>query len=235
MAVRALVILHDEYGLPGLVGDRLRERGVDLEPLLVVDDFFDPVSDLEFPDPCDFDLIVPLGAPWSVYDTDTIGTWISRELEMLRLAIERDVPVFGICFGAQALAVALGGDVRPAALPEIGWYTIDSDQPESIATGPWLQWHHDVVTVPPGAKELARSEAGPQAFRAGRHLGVQFHPEMTPEVLEPWLLLGWDDLARVDVDMNDLRAETEVEVPAAAPHTAKLVDYVLDEVARLRP
>ena len=71
-------------------------------------------------------------------------------------------------------------------MPEIGWYDIVSDVPEVIAAGPWLQWHSDVVTVPPGAEELARSAVGPQAWRIGRTLCTQFHPEATETMLARW-------------------------------------------------
>ena len=62
------------------------------------------------------------------------------------------------------------------AAPEIGWCSIDSDVGD-IAAGPWMQWHSDAVTLPPGAVELARNPFGVQAWRRGRLLCTQFHPE----------------------------------------------------------
>jgi GMP synthase-like glutamine amidotransferase len=55
-----------------------------------------------------------------------------------------------------------------------------------VPTGPWLAWQHDVITLPPDAVTLAHNRLGPQAFRLRRHLGVQFHPEATPEDLAGW-------------------------------------------------
>ena len=79
--------------------------------------------------------------------------------------------MFGICYGAQLLAHAFGGAVRRSATPEIGWYEVDSEIPDVIATGPWLQWHYDVVDVPPGATRLAVSPSAPRpsASSAWRH------------------------------------------------------------------
>ena len=75
---------------------------------------------------------------------------------------------------------------RPRREPELGWTTIETDDPERIPAGPWLEWHFDRFAVPPGATEVARTGAAPQAFRHGRHLGVQFHPESTVEIVARW-------------------------------------------------
>ena len=63
---------------------------------------------------------------------------------------------------------------------------VDTTIPHLIAGGPWLAWQHDVITLPAGAALLAHNRLGPQAFRFGRHLGVHFHPEVTPEVVAGW-------------------------------------------------
>ena len=79
--------------------------------------------------------------------------------------------------------MALGGSVEVLDEPELGWHTIETDAPELVAAGPWLQWHFEAFTTPPGAEELARSPACAQAFRLGPHLAVQFHPESTAEIV----------------------------------------------------
>ena len=111
--VRALLIQHDHICTPGFVGERLTDRGLDLVLHQVVreDRFLSPNVEIEFPDPTDFDAIVPMGAPWSVYDHEAIGTWVPTELKMLRDAHDHQVPVLGICFGGQMLAAAHGGSV----------------------------------------------------------------------------------------------------------------------------
>lgn len=104
---------------------------------------------------------------------------------MLRSALRAEVPVLGLCWGGQALAVAMGGRVAPAPAPEIGWLSVPSTDPD-LPEGPWLHYHYEAFTVPPGATELARSPAGASAFRAGRHLGLQFHPEATAAMGASW-------------------------------------------------
>jgi GMP synthase-like glutamine amidotransferase len=95
--------------------------------------------------------------------------------------------VLGICFGAQALAAALGGSVVPLARPEHAWIELRAEDPSVIPPGPWLALHEDAVELPESGHELARNRFGPQAFGIGPHLGVQFHPEVTPAILARWV------------------------------------------------
>src|SRR2546426_422783 len=75
-------------------------------------------------------------------------------------------------------------------------------------SGPWLEWHYDRFAVPPGAVQLAHSEVGPQAFRLGRSLGVQFHPEATARMIEGWLDLGGDvHCAQQGIDPQELLSQ----------------------------
>src|SRR5262245_27153481 len=232
--MRALVVEHDRYSVPGIVGERLEHHGVELVPLLVVDDITNPVSDVEFPDPEGYDLVLAMGSPWSVYDTATIGTWIGRELDMLRRAVDADVPVFGICFGGQALAAALGATVERSPHAEIGWYQVEPAVPE-VAAGPWFQWHFDRFDLPDGATALAHGELGVQAFRHGRHLGLQFHPEITADVLATWLDAAERSvLEGLGIDADAMLAETKERQEEARPHTEALVDHFLTDIARLR-
>lgn len=131
------------------------------------------------------ELIVLLGSEWSVYWPDIVEA-VEAEAAAIRECVRRDIPIFGICFGSQIAAHALGGRVYQAAHKEIGWYGVDSAH-DAIATGPWMQWHSDVVDVPPGAVQLASSDVGPQAWHVGRTFCTQFHPEVTGEVVERWV------------------------------------------------
>src|SRR5689334_22551175 len=108
--MRALVIQHDHICLPGAVGEQLLARGYELvlHQVVEADRFASPNVDTDFPDPTDVDVIVALGAPWSAYDFDAIGSWVLPELDLLRRAHREAVPVFGICFGGQLLALAHG-------------------------------------------------------------------------------------------------------------------------------
>ncbi len=232
-AMRALVVVHDPGSMPTMVGERLRQHGFELVELPIAP-FDDPHSDVPFPDPTDFDLIVPMGAVWSVYDDETIGSWIGRELDFLRAADAADVPVFGVCFGFQALASALGGRTLPAETPQVGWFHVESRVPDAIASGPWMEWHYDRSDPPPDAEVLASDDTCVQAFRLRRNLGVQFHPEVDRAHVEAWLDMGGHgELEAAGISADRLLADSEANARLARPNTFRLVDWFLAEVAEL--
>ncbi|MEZ5227867.1 MAG: gamma-glutamyl-gamma-aminobutyrate hydrolase family protein [Acidimicrobiales bacterium] len=231
--MRALIIVHDPGSQTTLVGERLVQHGIELVDLEIAT-FDDPSSDVPFPDPTDFDLIVPMGAIWSVYDEATIGTWIGRELEFLRAAGAAGVPVFGICFGFQALASAHGGRTIPADTPQVGWCSIESSVPDVIAEGPWMEWHYDRSDPPADAEILARDATCVQAFRLRSNLGVQFHPEVDLDHVERWLHGGGHELMTNEGrSVEELLADTAAHWPSAKAKTFRLVDWFLTEFVGL--
>ena len=242
---RALFIVHEADAPPGYIGEAaqargfavdradvwkrdLRQRGSASEP--AGGDFRERASASEpaaghFPDPAAHDLIVPLGSAESAYDDDV--PWLAHELDFLRRTARAGTAVFGICFGAQVLARALGGSVRPAARPEVGWFMIDSDADGDIAPGPWLEWHFDTITPPTGAQTLARSPGGVQAYQHGRHLGVQFHPEVSPDILAAWIANSSQQLDQLGVDADAFQRETRRRARQARSAAYHLFDRVM--------
>lgn len=216
-----LFLYNDPTAPEGLLGEVFAESGFDVGTFDVVpaDRPNDPVLDVTFPDPLDYDAIVPLGARWAVYDEQV--PWISDESAMVRRALDAGVGVLGVCFGGQLLASALGGTVVRSPEPEIGWREVHSDNPDLVPAGPWFQWHFDRLTTPPGAVEIARNACATQAFMQGRALGLQFHPEVDAALVDYWIVEdAGADLSRLSLDADDIRA-----------HTAEVVD---DAVRRLR-
>ena len=126
--------------------------------------------------------------------------------------------MLGICFGAQLLARVLGGTVGRAPRSERGFTRLDSTDEAVLPAGEWLQFHDDAFTLPPGAELLAANAVGVQAFRHGPHLGVQFHPEITPAAfdawVESWRAAGELDRVAAATDLPALKAEMG---PAARP------------------
>jgi GMP synthase-like glutamine amidotransferase len=173
---RGIILQHGDLGPPGVFEQWLQERGIDYE---VHAAWRDPLPDVR-----GARFLASLGSINSVTQANPL--WVPAELEKVREAVEDDVPVLGLCFGGQALSAVLGGGVDKLDHTEIGWIAIESDAPDEVPEGPWLQWHNEIVRVPPGATPLGHSPAGPAAFRYGPHLGVQFHPEATPEIVDSW-------------------------------------------------
>ncbi len=161
----------------------------------------------------DYDFIVALGS--SATATGSGPDWVAHEIDWLREADANGVPVLGICFGAQALASALGGSVHRLPKPEIGWVKVESCDTERLPAGPWMAWHEDGFTLPPLAYEIASNEFGVQAFCHCRHLAVQFHPEVTQEIVDAWSAHDHQDLERAGVTLDDLKREPPVSAAEA--------------------
>jgi GMP synthase-like glutamine amidotransferase len=232
--MRVMFLQHDPGSRPALLGELLAERGAELTIVRMSQDLTDGTWHGEFPDPVAFDLVVPLGAIWSLYDRSQVGTWIDRELDLLRRADEHDVPVLGICFGAQALAAAHGGEVVAAERPELGWLPLASHDPERIPPGPWMQWHSDRVELPAGAVELARNEVCTQAFVLRRNLGVQFHPEVDTATVRAWVELGGRPaeavMATAGTSADEVLADSARHEARAREDLARLLDRFLADV-----
>jgi GMP synthase-like glutamine amidotransferase len=207
-----LCIVEQQADAPaGLLEEWARERGHRVVTLRAQELGAGP-----WPDPRSYGAIAPLGAEHSVHASP--DPWIAPQVAFLREAHEAGIPVLGLCFGGQALAAALGGEVRAAPAPEIGWLELESLDGGAVPPGPWFAWHNDTFTLPPGAVELARSPVCPHAFRAGRSVGLQFHPEVTPAIVEGWVRDGRATLARHRIDAEAIRAQTRA---GAGEHRAR--------------
>ena len=232
--MKVLFIEHDHTSPPGPIGEAFSRRGFDVDECMVVsaDDHESPNVHFDFPPIDQYDVLVPMGSPWGVWDDESIGTWLGPELKWLQDADALGLPVLGICFGGQLIARAHGGTVARAPSCEIGWGILHSDDPELVDPGPWFQFHYDRWTLPLGAKEIARTPRASQAFILRRNMALQFHPELTSHELQLWLDLG--GYAQVERDGQDplaLMAHTRAIEGAAAVRAGRLVDAFLDRVA----
>jgi GMP synthase-like glutamine amidotransferase len=221
---QVLFIRNDPTAPEALLGDVFTEYGFEISIFDVVppDRADDPHVQVAFPEPSGYDVIVPLGARWAAYDDNL--PWITAEMDMTRHALACGVGVLGVCFGGQLLARALGGTVARSPRPEIGWHEVRSTRPDLVPSGPWFQWHFDRFTAPPGAVEVAGNDCATQAFIHGRAVGLQFHPEVDGALVERWIAEDADDdIGRLGLSAQDLRARTGVEVDAAARRLRLLV------------
>jgi len=219
--MQVVVVRHHEEDSAGFIGAAFEARGARLSTVLFPKE--GPLPDLG-----GVAHIVLLGYTGSVYDDGEARAWIDEQLAWLRRADAAGVPVLGICFGAQMLAAAFGGTVEHAGREEIGWVMVDSEAPELIPPGPWLEFHHDRCLPPPHATELARNDLGVQAYRLGRHLAVQFHPEVDGDQFRLWLDAGGRaEIAANRQDPDAMLAETIAAEPGAATRAGRLVASAL--------
>jgi GMP synthase (glutamine-hydrolysing) len=179
MTVRVAFLQHGEYDLPGVLAQRADELGLGIETYRA--DHGAPA----LPRLGSFDLLVVMGSSESA--TDRSVPWMGPERRLVTEAVAAEVPVLGVCFGGQLLAQVLGGEVHRASRTEIGWIEVDSDDESRVPSGPWLVWHEDAFTAPPGAEVVARTDVSEHAYILGSHTGVQFHPEVTREIVGQWV------------------------------------------------
>lgn len=213
---RALVITHTASESPGTLAEWLPAAGVELDVL-------EPWNGDPLPERLgDSDALVVMGGPQQAYD-DRSAPWLRQTKELLRAAVAADLPVLGICLGAQLLAEAAGGRVRPGDDgPELGARLVAKrdaagDDPvfSAVPLSPVvIQWHWDaIVELPPGALLLAASPRYPhQAFRVGRAAyGLQFHVETPPEMVRGWAAADADGVRAAGLDPDAL-ADRAVDV-----------------------
>jgi GMP synthase (glutamine-hydrolysing) len=216
--LRLVIAQHQTDAPPGLLGDWAVGSGLQTEIVR-------PDRGERLPDVADADLVALLGSD----EAGVVGEreWIDREASWVRDHVRARTPVLGICFGAQLLSVVLGGSRRRATAPEIGWIEVRSSDEDEVPAGPWFAWHADTILAPPGAEVIARNRAGIQAYALGPHLGVQFHPEVTPEIIDGWAGVGGRELADVGLARLTLARQSADRAEASSAAARQLFDRFL--------
>ena len=153
-----------------------------------------------------WDKIVVLGGHMGAYETDTYP-WLMAEKEFLKDQLAAETPVLGVCLGAQLIADVIGGRAYLGDGKEIGFIELqrteagEADPTVSALDGPVVTWHQDTFDLPADAEVLAFTGAYPHAYRHGSALGVQAHPELTPEMWAGWMAEeGTGDLEDAGLD-----------------------------------
>ncbi|MDQ1584016.1 MAG: hypothetical protein QOF36_2070 [Microbacteriaceae bacterium] len=208
MTRTALVLQHDATIHLGNLAPVLREHGYELR---IVDA---TTEDLGAIDPTEADLLVVLGGEMGAYETDAYP-FLLTERALVRARLDAERPTLGVCLGAQVMAGALGERVYKGDTSQIGFRTVEpteagASSPVRHFSGvPVAQWHGDTFDLPARATRLATSsDYSNEAFAIDNWaLAVQFHPEVTDEMHETWLVDGSAALAEQNLDADALREE----------------------------
>ncbi len=218
--MKVIAIQHVSHEPMGYIEDLLKEKGIEYEYIYVYEG--------EKPEIRDATHIVIMGGPMGVYEEDKYP-FLAQEKEMIRQAFKRNIPILGICLGAQLIANALGKRVYPYK-KELGWSEVKKfeddfvtkDLPEILTV---FQWHGDTFDLPEGAKLLYAGDlVRNQAFRVGNAIGLQFHLEVTPEIVRDWVEKE-DSLS--DEDKKRIIAETDEHIDELLDNCRKFVDAFL--------
>jgi GMP synthase-like glutamine amidotransferase len=213
---RVLFIQHGDTDKPALLGEVLEGLGI---PYDVVHPYLDQSVPANLGD---YSGLAIGGGAQGVYEQDQYP-YLTQECQLVREAMAAERPVIGLCLGGQLMAAALGAEVRKSGRKEIGFFEVTLDplaqydpvwsgMPQTFVT---THWHGDVFDVPPGGMKMGSSAMTPnQLFRYGHSMyGMQFHLEMTPEVLEEMIVDSHDYLTDAGVDPDAMRQQGYEQLP----------------------
>ena len=137
--------------------------------------------------------LVFMGGPYSVNED---LPWVADEIQLVQQAMEKDIPIMGVCLGAQLISKALGADIHSAAHMETGWHKMKvdtsklTDYPalELDETFEVFEWHEETFSIPEGATPIFKGlNYENQGYVYGKILNMQFHLEMTEEMIYEWI------------------------------------------------
>ncbi len=231
MAKHCLAFRHVPFEDVGIFGSVLADAGYELDYFDAGTDRFDPGAAMAT------DLLVILGGPVAVYETDKYPILI-EEIEAIRRRLVAGRPTLGICLGLQLITSALDGNVGPGPAKEIGWasITLTEEGRASVLAPleghPVLHWHGDLAVLPAGAKRLAETDVcHNQAFAIGATvLALQFHVELDPRRIEQWLIGHSIELAEAGVDLAVVRSDTARHGDATAAIGARILRRWLENL-----
>ena len=224
---RILVLQHVAHEILGTLNPLLKQAGFRMR---YVNFGRDPGAEPRLEG---YEGLIVLGGPMNVDQTDR-HPHLRTEVELVQQALDRDIPVLGICLGAQLIARALGASVGPADQKEIGWYDVSVREPgrddallsNFDETERIFQWHGDTFDIPRGAEHLASSALCPnQAFRYGDKVyGLQFHLEVDPGMIDRWLDLPANraemQTATGIADPEEIRRESALHIESCLLYTS---------------
>lgn len=229
---RVLVLQHEWDNPKGYLGELLEAHRIAYD-----------VTEIEkatLPDPSTYAAIIALGGSQHAY-AEQEYPYLVQEKAWLRTIVSQDIPYLGICLGGQLLADALGGQVRPHIMTELGFFDVQlttQGQKDPLFSGlPGYQkvfhWHEDTFNLPDGALLLATStNTENQAFRYGHcAYGLQYHIELDHDTLNTWLyhpsmkesmiaILGTSAYQKIE-------QEREIHFPIYQKHTKMLFENFL--------
>jgi GMP synthase-like glutamine amidotransferase len=224
--MRVLAIGHQRDAGPGVFADTVEHAGDELDHWWI-SETADPPRELTA-----YDAVMTFGGAMNV-DQEEQHSWLDPEMLLLAELLERGTPLLGVCLGAQLVSAAAGGAPGRSSEPEIGWFEVEvtpegADDPLLAGLEPGFEafeWHSYECNPPAGTVTLACTPVCGQAFRFGPAAwGIQFHAEITPQIVGDWIddYRSDPDAVRIGVDPEALRAATRERLDAQMQLGAEL-------------
>lgn len=207
--MRILVIQNARLEGPGMLGNLFQSDGFALDVVFAKKEKIPQLG---------HSAVLVLGAPESANDE---LSYLKEEMDLIRRAVQENIPVLGVCLGSQLIAKAFGGRVYPGPKKEIGFYSdvlVDASSGDRLFDGiqsPFsvFHWHGDTFDIPDGAKRLAYSDMYTQAFRYKSAVAVQFHLEVDGDMVNSWLDNAPEAAALPYIDSEKIRLDVKSEMP----------------------
>lgn len=217
--MKVISFIHAENEKMGFIEEILEERGIEFEYFRFYEN--------EYPESLEgASHLIIMGGPMGAYE-DEEYPFLREELKIIKEALRKEIPVLGICLGAQLIAKALGARVYPFK-KEIGWFEVRKVEDKFLERLPErmmvFQWHGDTFEIPKGAKLIYRGdEVVNQGFRFKKAVALQFHPEVTKEMIEEWLR----DEDLTEEARREILRETEIYLDESRENCKKLIENFL--------
>jgi GMP synthase-like glutamine amidotransferase len=219
--MKALILRHVQIEHAGVFNDTLSSKGIDIK-------YIDQAESLPQED---FDMLFVLGGYMGVYESNQYP-FLNREFKIIEHFLKAQKPVIGICLGAQMLAHVLGEKVYKGQNgKEIGWYQIKKENNHKFFNGfpdklMVFQWHQDTFDLPKNALRIYSSEKYQnQAFVYENAVGIQFHIELTKDMIKEWVEAYEEDLKQENIDKNSLIKEDFIKTTNELSY--KLIENIL--------
>ena len=229
---KVLVIQHVRSEGLGTIGPELKKAGIGA-------DFIKVFDNEDIPEKAGgYSALIVMGGPMGVYEEEA-HPFIKDELNLIRNTLKEDLPVLGVCLGSQMLAKAAGAQVFKGKTKEIGWYNTaltEEGLKDRLFIGfpsefTVFQWHGDTFGIPENSVNLATSRLFKnQVIRVGkRAYGLQFHLEVTEEMIRDWIRVNGEELKAVKdyIDPEAIIRETPSRITELKRFASALVSRFL--------
>lgn len=232
--MRVLTVVHQADAGPGVFAAPVTERGHELVEWMPAEAALPPADEA--------DAVIVLGGGMHPHQEEE-HPWLRREKAFLGGLLREGVPTLGVCLGAELLAEAAGAPPRQMERPEVGWREVELTQEarEDPVLGclderfTAFEWHSFETPLPPGAVALARHGDRVEAFRSGSAWAIQFHAEVTREIVNGWVERYREDpdLTAAGLDPMPLMQETDERIGPSNALGAELCGRFVDHAAAL--